>query len=136
MNLTKKVQSSDGFDQRHYIRVTCFTRLSSRRSHAAERESAKRDYYLPWFGRRLHLVGYCDAVGPHVVLPFLQPDHTTEHVARVDANAHVQILYAAVLTQCSAKRFVKRYLHYFSCVVSTAISNLCPARRRHCRHSI
>lgn len=45
----------------------------------------------PCFATRLHVIGECDIVWPHVELPLSKSQHATVHTATVNANAHVNV---------------------------------------------
>lgn len=47
--------------------------------------------YLPWFPAGLHVIGKCDVVRPHVILPFPQSQDTAQYPARVDAHPHIEL---------------------------------------------
>lgn len=50
-----------------------------------------KNYYLPWKASRLHVIGQCDIMWPDIKLPFAKADHTTQHIAWVHTNSHVDI---------------------------------------------
>lgn len=58
---------------------------------------------LPGTAPRLHVVGQCHIVGPHIKLPFPQTQDPTVHTPTVDAHAHVDI-HTCHLTHQSEER--------------------------------
>lgn len=50
-----------------------------------------KNYDLPWKASRLHMIGQGDIMWPDIKLPFAKADHSTQHIARVHPNSHVDI---------------------------------------------
>lgn len=49
--------------------------------------------YSPWDSPRLQFVGNVHVPGPDVELPLPEAQNATEHGARVDPNAHVDVVF-------------------------------------------
>lgn len=51
--------------------------------------------YSPWDPPRLQLVGDVHVPGPDVELPLPETQHAAQHRARVDPDAHVDVVFRA-----------------------------------------
>ena len=47
--------------------------------------------YLPWNTFLLHNISSSDIITPDIILPFLQPNQTTENISCMNPNPHINI---------------------------------------------
>lgn len=58
------------------------------KTHAQRERSQKSS---PRYASSLHVVGQSDIMWPNIILPFLETNYATEHIARVHSNTHVNV---------------------------------------------
>lgn len=65
--------------------------------------AAKPSVSSPRQTSRFHVICQCDIIWPHVILPLLQADNTTEHIAAVDPDSHTD-LHSCCLLQFATRK--------------------------------
>lgn len=74
------------------IRIPCIAMAGLHLVFAAQRiQSGSRDVHTTRFTARFHVIGQRHIIGPHVELPFAQPQNAAEDTAGMDADTHVEV---------------------------------------------